>query len=148
MEFCKNVGVRWGVYASWLFFFASLFFPAFYLSHDGTEPYEEYPAIGLLLIGWMGLGKSLTSVGWLANPLLLLTNILLNQKSYGRAALCSAAAVALGFSVLLKRTAVRDGSGFEWIISGYGEGFFLWQTALGLMFVTAMTASILAKRKR
>lgn len=116
----------------WLLFVAACCLPAFRL--EGRP--EPEPAIGLLLIGWLGLFQLLDgqidALGWLANPFFLMSTLLTLARSYRPALASAAVAVAFALTSFLIREMMVNEAGHTRPVVGYGAGFWLWQAAIGL----------------
>jgi hypothetical protein len=112
---------------------ASLFFPVFYLDR-GDDAY--IPGVVILLAGWMGVPGALSGdpayLPWLANPLLLISLIFMLAGKRGLALTSAVAAFSLGLTTFGVKSALVNEAGQEAAIVGYGAGFYLWLSALGL----------------
>lgn len=119
----------------WLLFVTACCLPAFWL--EGRP--EPEPAIGLLLIGWLGLFQLLDgqidALGWLANPFFLLSTLLTLSRSYRPALASAAVAVAFALTSFLIREMLVNEAGHTRPVVGYGPGFWLWQAAIGLCLI-------------
>ena len=92
---------------------------------------ESVGSFGLVafLFGWMGLSGA--GVSWLANPLLIISWILLFRNSKVSLIL-SGLALFFAFSFLgFKEVIVNEGGGKSEIIA-YGNGYWLWLSSCGL----------------
>jgi hypothetical protein len=99
-----------------------------------------------LLFGWLGNGA------WYANPLLLLTWILLLIPNGGRKALYFAAgSLALSLSFLFQRRIIGDAAGHEFAITRYAAEYWIWLastgTALAACFVDRLFPNRAARDK-
>lgn len=122
---------RSAIIGAWILFVLSLTLPVWYeegQGHNTTYGYE------VLLSGWLGiLTFSLPFFGWLANPLMILANIMMFTRSRGVTGVLVAATIALAiFTLLLKETEIGSFDTFKIKITGFGPGYFLWLSSLFL----------------
>jgi len=98
-----------------------------------------------LLIGWLAMLTGGAAITWLANPLLIVTWILLikNKKS---AWLFGLAAFIISVSFLKFKVVIEDEAGHYNSISKIGLGYWLWLTSCGVTFVGSLTIRILKYR--
>ncbi|MBJ6759142.1 hypothetical protein JGU66_00115 [Myxococcaceae bacterium JPH2] len=121
--------------------------PALVLFNTGTGKEDSMWGATLLLLGWMGAFVMLW--GWFANPLLLLTLILLLLGKYRGAFWVGVVAVLVGLSSLSwylhSIPADEAGSADRQLELLYPTlGFFFW---MGSLLVGPVSAPILAKRE-
>lgn len=116
----------------WTLFIAACALPALRL--EGRD--EAWPGVSLLLLGWLGLFALLDgevyALGWLANPLFLLATLspLIRTRRLGLMAGLAASGLALA-SFTVRELTVNE-AGHTRAVVGYGPGFWLWLTAIGL----------------
>jgi hypothetical protein len=122
---------------SFLIFAGCLPFDGYYIARDGLDKAD--PAWGLLLIGWLGIGETFA---WFANPMLLLTWILVWLR-HGRFAIVTAfLASAFSLSFLLSKQILCDEGGGRSPIIGYGAGYWLWIASIAVALISAGAAVI------
>lgn len=102
---------------------------------EGSEPRAWSPGLGLLLLGWMGIGSGGTA--WLANPLLFLGWILFFFKQPVFSLLCSVGAIALMFSFLFVDFVIASEAPTYARVIGYGIGYWLWIASAASLLVAA-----------
>ena len=116
-----------GSAASSILFFASLWFPVFYL--DKATATEEVTGVIILLFGWMGipgaLGGDPAYIPWIANPLLLISLIFMLAGKHKLALAIGAAAFSLGVASFGVKSVLVNAAGHKAAIVGYGAGFYL-----------------------
>jgi len=91
---------------------------------EGPNPRAWAPAIGLLLLGWIGLLYG--TFAWLGNPLILIAAVMFWRRRYRWAIAFSAVALMLMLSFLLVRTVVSSEAPTFSRVTGYGLGYWLW----------------------
>jgi hypothetical protein len=106
----------------------ALYAPAFY--YDDTE---SWSGISALLTGWLGVFFGYIS--WLANPLFLASWVCILLKESTLVISSSALGCILCLSFLFHKEVVINEAGGTGIISGMGEGFWLWFASLLLMLI-------------
>jgi hypothetical protein len=130
-RFLRNTGVVL-LTTSWALFATSLFFPVWFVANNGDS--FPYPGLTVLTDGWVIACSSLETVGWYANPLLVLATVLVIRGRSDLALAASAAAVGLAVTSLRTKAVIWDGSGARFAIVGHGPAFFLWLSAVGTSF--------------
>lgn len=108
-------------------FVLSMFFDSFYiLSADrgNLNPSPFLPPPLLLFIGVLGLISG-TYVSWAANPLIILSWVLLTYKRRIASFCTSSLALVLALPFLTAKS-IPDGNGFSHLIAAYGIGYWLW----------------------
>ncbi len=70
------------------------------------------------------------AVGWLGNPLFLLTTVLLLKRQYRQATIAGLAAIGFAACSLTIKSVLMNEAGHEAEILQYGLGFYLWMTAI------------------
>jgi hypothetical protein len=136
----SEIGFGAGV-LSLMLFFLSLCFPALYIG-GGEKPSEAY-GFAVLLLGWLGLPWPIY-LPWLANPLLMICILLLFFRNFDKAIYLGAAALAFGIASFFV-SEVPSSSREEKIV-GYGVGFFLWLSAIGLSFGASLYMRFASKK--
>ncbi len=108
-----------------LAFSVALYVPSLVLS-----PFGSYPGVFALLFGWLGIFNVLSSVCWLANPLLMLAWAAIGSRQPRRWCFVAAAsALVLGGSFLLMQTAMA-GEGSPGPIGPVRLGYWLWLASM------------------
>jgi|GEM_PF-605079 len=123
-------------------FVACLTQDGYYIAGYDTRAWS--PAIGLLLVGWMGLGMHVYE--WLANPLLVLAWFFAWKARPGRALICSALALLFMAGFLYEKRIVSNENGGTSVITGYGLGYWLWMASAAVMLVGAGMAFFHARQ--
>ncbi len=127
------------VLISFGFFTISLGLPAFYVERGGY-----WYGIFCLLFGWLGLGecieslfsKSIYTLSWLANPVILVAWILLIVKQFKYSFACSSLAFLLCLVFLVgDKTIVANEAGGTEAITDCGTGYYLWMSSFVVMLL-------------
>ena len=119
--------------AFWLalgLFLVACLFPALTFQKGG-QPADAWPGWGALLLGWLGLFVGVFA--WLANPLLLLSWILLLCGRIRAARVCSLLAILVASSMIAlwgMELPGDEGGVTKMQISGIGLGCYLWWACL------------------
>jgi hypothetical protein len=111
----------------------------------GNSPRAWSPAIGLLLVGWIGMSQKFFE--WLANPLLILAWFFFWKSKPGRASIFSSLAFLFMTSFLLEKRVLSDENGRTAAITGYGLGYWLW-IASAVVMMAAAGMALLEDRRR
>ena len=118
---------RRGALAAYLLLALSV---ALYVPSLVLSPFGAYPGWCALLFGWLGIFNVLSSVCWLANPLLMLAWAAIGSRQPPRwCFLAAATALVLGGSFLLMRTALA-GEGPPAPIGPLRIGYWLWLASM------------------
>jgi hypothetical protein len=104
----------------------------------GRNPRAWSPAIGLLLLGWIGLSEH--AFAWIANPLMFLAWFFAWKSKPGRALVLSGLALVFMASFLSEKRILSDENGGTSAITGYGPGFWLWLASAAVMMGGAAMA--------
>lgn len=126
--------------ATLILFVASLFFPA-YFGSEGTKDVSGWTAF---LFGGFGLLGSFT-VGWLANPLALVTVLLMRNK---QATVAILAIVFAFLTVLISLTSIYSqntdlfplDAGIH--VGSLGLGFYIWVSSLVALLLATIVNSL------
>ncbi len=89
------------------------------------------------LVGFVCLLFGFSYLAWYANPLILLSVILIALRSRWAVA-TSALALALAFSALSIETVPYNEGGDDAEVVGYGLGFFLWLASMLTLLLSAL----------
>jgi hypothetical protein len=111
----------------------------------GNNPRAWSPAIGLLLVGWLGLSQAVFS--WLANPFMILAWFSYWKLKPGRALTCSAIAFLFMVRFLFEKRVLSDENGRTSAITGYGLGYWLWIASAVVLMAAAGMALIQHRRR-
>lgn len=128
-----------------LLFVASLFFPCY--SVEGKGP-NTIGAIGLIafFLGWLNF--NLIGIVWLANPLFFFSIIFLFKKKKERLALFLSV-LSLVFCLcffFVDRIIINEG-GMTAEIDQFLNGYWLWLTAIFLIFICSLIMNISKREK-
>jgi len=119
-------------------FLISLTQDGFYIDR-AENPRAWASCIGLLLIGWIAVLGGVSA--WLANPALAITWVLmLFQRLRLLALVIGAISLLFALSFLNVRQIMADESGNESKITGYGAGYWIWVTSIGVTAVGCFAA--------
>ena len=99
----------------------------------------------LLILGWFGLFVGGAGFCWIANPLLILSWILIRVKIIASLILSGISTVIM-ISFLFFDKIMVDEAGHYGEITGYGLGYWLWMTSSLVTFVGSLL--ILLKTKK
>jgi hypothetical protein len=99
------------------------------------------------LIGFVCLLFGFSYVAWFANPLFLLSVVLLLLNRSGMALATSAASVIPATTTFLIHKAPFNEAEHMADVVGYGPGFYLWIASISVMFVTSVLCTTLWKPK-
>ncbi|MFY1829252.1 hypothetical protein ACN47A_25265 [Myxococcus fulvus] len=121
--------------------------PALVLYNTGTGKEESMWGMAILLTGWLGV--FVMQVGWFANPLLLLTLLLLLMGKYRGAYWTGVVTVLVGLSSLswyLNPIPADEGGSPDRQLELLHPtlGYFFW---MGSLLVGPITATILGRRE-
>jgi len=86
-------------------------------------------------------------VAWFANPLLLLSVVLLLLNRSGMALATSAASVILATTTFLIHKAPFNEAGHMADVVGYGPGFYLWLASISAILLASVLSITLSKAK-
>lgn len=102
-------------------------------------------SIEALLIGWLAMLTGGAAIAWLANPLLIISWILLtrNKKS---AWLFSLSAVLFSISFIKFQTIIENEAGHSNPITKIGIGYWLWLSSCLTTFVGSLTIRLLKNK--
>jgi len=119
-----------------MLFIASLTQTAFQIaSNDPTN--REAQGFLMLIIGWTGIFEMPYGIPWLANPLLILSWIMLNQRMK-TSLLLSFLAILFSASFLLYKQMPENEGGSTSEITGVGLGYWLWLSSCISFFLGAL----------
>ena len=127
-----------GIVLAAVLFLSSLGFNTLILSQGDSS----------FLIGFVCLLFGFSYVAWFANPLFLLSVVLLLLNRSGMALATSAASVILATTTFLIHKAPFNEAGHMADVVGYGPGFYLWIASMFVIFVTSVLSTTLWKAKR
>jgi hypothetical protein len=103
---------------------------ALYIPSLVLSPFGSYPGWFALLFGWLGIFNVLSSVCWLANPLLMLAWAAIGSRQPRRwCFLAAVTALVFGGSFLLMRTAMA-GEGSPGPIGPVRLAYWLWLASM------------------
>jgi hypothetical protein len=128
-----NISSRPFFWLSTVLFAVCLTQDGYYIA--GNNPRAWSPALGLLLLGWIGLGQLVFA--WIANPLMILAWLFSWKSRPGRALLCSTLALLFMASFLFEKRILSDENGRSSAIAGYGLGYWLWMASAAVMALGA-----------
>lgn len=136
----KTLEARWpvklGLFASILLYSVCLAFPAY--SVEGPEGPRVVHSLLELAIGWLGIFYGIFD--WLANPLLLLTWILLALRHYKRAVAAAFASTIFAAFFFARTTIVISEAPTYGRILSYHTGYWLWLASSILALLTSYFA--------
>jgi hypothetical protein len=105
-----------GIVLAAVLFLSSLGFKTLLLSHGDSS----------FLLGFVCLLFGFSYLAWFANPLFLVSIILLSLNRFGMALATSTASVILAATTFLIQKAPFNEAGHMANVVGYGPGFYLW----------------------
>lgn len=128
--------VKLGLFASILLYSICLAFPAYNV--EGPEGPRDVHSLLELAIGWLGIFYGI--LDWLANPLLLLTWILLALRHYKRAVAAAFASTFFAACFLARTTVVISEAPTYGRILSYHVGYWLWLASSIMALLTSCFA--------
>ena len=126
-----------GIVLAAVLFLSSLGFNTLILSQGDSS----------FLIGFVCLLFGFSYVAWFANPLLLLSVVLLLLNRSGMALATSAASVILATTTFLIHKAPFNEAGHMADVVGYGPGFYLWLASISAILLASVLSITLSKAK-
>jgi hypothetical protein len=100
------------------------------------------------LIGFACLLFGFSYVAWFANPLFLMSVILLSLNRSGMALATSTASVILAATTFLIQKAPYNEAGHMANVVRYGLGFYLWFASMSVVLLTSVLSTTVGKAKR
>ena len=127
-----------GIVLAAVLFLSSLGFNTLILSRGDSS----------FLIGFACLLFGFSYVAWFANPLFLVSVILLSLNRSAMALATSTASVILAATTFLIQKAPFNEAGHMADIVGYGLGFYLWIASMCIILLTSVLSATVGKAKR
>lgn len=124
-----------------LLFLISLTQTAFILDYKKST---AIPSIQVFLLGWMDIFDSIHSP-WLANPLLIISWIMLFKKTT-TALISSFFACCLAFSFLSVTKEITTSDTISGYIISFGSGYWIWLSSSTIFFIFILGIFLLEKR--
>lgn len=128
--------------ASLLLLLFSLTGHAYYVEGTG----DSVGSFGLVafLLGWVNMLEA--GIAWLANPILLLSWILLFNRRIKASLVLGIVALLFSLSFLLFDEVVANEGGGKREIVGYGRGYWLWVSSCVVNLLGSLVVNIKMKR--
>jgi hypothetical protein len=127
-----------GIALAAVLFLSSLGFNAFILSQGDSS---FLPGFVCFLFGF-------SYIAWFANPLFLLSFILLSANRSGTALATSAASLILASTTFLIQKVPYNEAGQTAEVVGYGLGCYLWIASMCVILLTSVLSATTGKAKR
>ena len=100
------------------------------------------------LMGFVCLLFGFSYVAWYANPLVLLSIILLSLNRSGMAVATSIASLILAATTFLIQKVPYNEAGHMANVVGYGLGFYLWIASISVVFLTSVLSTTVRNAER
>jgi hypothetical protein len=100
------------------------------------------------LMGFACLLFGFSYVAWFANPLFLMSVILLSLNRSGMALATSTASLILAATTFLIQKVPYSEAGHMANVVGYGLGFYLWFASMSVVLLTSVLSTTVGKAKR
>jgi hypothetical protein len=127
-----------GIVLAALLFLSSLGLKTLILSHGDSS----------FLMGFVCLLLGFSYLAWYANPLFLVSIILLSLNRSGMAVATSTASAILAGTTFLIQKVPYNEAGHMADIVGYGLGFYLWIASMSVILLTSVLSTTFGKAKR
>jgi hypothetical protein len=124
-----------GIVLAAVLFLSSLGLKTLILSHGDSG----------FLMGFVCLLFGFSYLAWFANPLFLVSIILLSLNRSGMALAASTASLILAATTFLIQKAPFNEAGHMANVVGYGLGFYLWIASMSAIFLTSVLSTTMAK---
>jgi hypothetical protein len=135
------------LFPSLLLFLIACATPAIELLKNGVEPHSWY---GVEALGLGVLGVFIGQFGWFANPLLLLSYVLVLFRRFIAASIFALVAVAVAthsFSLFHQHIPADEGDVNHLDAKAFGIGFYFWAASLLAAVLVPLLASFVLKRR-
>jgi hypothetical protein len=126
-----------GIALAAVLFLSSLGFKTLLLSHGDSS----------FLLGFVCLLFGFSYLAWFANPLFLVSIILLSLNRSGMALATSTASVILAATTFLIQKAPFNETGHVANVVGYDPGFYLWIASMCVVLLTSVLSTTVGKAK-
>jgi hypothetical protein len=126
-----------GIVLAAVLFLSSLGFKTLLLSHGNSS----------FLLGFVCLLFGFSYLAWFANPLFLVSIILLSLNRSGMALATSTASLVLAATTFLIQKAPFNEAGHMANVVGYGPGFYLWIASICVILLTSVLSTAIGKAK-
>jgi hypothetical protein len=126
-----------GIVLAAVLFLSSLGFKTLLLSHGNSS----------FLLGFVCLLFGFSYLAWFANPLFLVSIILLSLNRSGMALATSTASLVLAATTFLIQKAPFNEAGHMANVVGYGPGFYLWIASICVILLKSILSTAVGKAK-
>jgi hypothetical protein len=126
-----------GIALATVLFLSSLGFNTLLLSHGDSS----------FLMGFVCLLFGFTYLAWYANPLFLVSIVLLSLNRSSWALAASTASVILATTTFLIQKVPYNEAGHMANVVGYGLGFYLWIASMSVVLLTSVLSKASGKQK-
>jgi len=126
-----------GIVLAAVLFLSSLSFKTLLLSQGDSS----------FLLGFVCLLFGFSYLAWFANPLFLVSIILLSLNRSGMALAISTASLILAATTFLIQKAPFNEAGHMANVVGYGPGFYLWIASMCVVLLTSVLSTKVGKAK-
>jgi hypothetical protein len=115
-----------------LLFALSLTQRGFYTDRDAGDGWQ--PSIAILLTGCLGVCTGIPA--WLANPAVIASWILMQNRTKRRmAVICAAGSILIALTFLMQKKILVDEAGNDATITGYGLGYWMWIASMAVSLI-------------
>ena len=127
-----------GIVLAAVLFLSSLGFNTLLLSHGDSS----------FLMGFVCLLFGFSYLAWFANPLFLVSIVLLSLNRLRMALAASTASLILAATTFLIQKVPYNEAGHMANVVGYGLGFYLWIASMSVLLLTTVSSTAVGKAKR